>query len=115
MKTEFIWYAYAACRGAPPDLFSSPGDDDDESPYPSDLALMYCDRCPVRNECLDEALKLPIEDDWCIRGGTTSYQRRQMRRMTTRRTCLGCGSFDVSNTDHHELCVSCGLSWEVSA
>lgn len=105
------WQLLAECAGAPPDLFCSPGDGDDEPAYPPRAALAYCGRCPVRPECLTDALATSPGDDWGVRGGTSRYQRRQLRRGTSRRTCLGCASEDVVVEGGHELCLGCGLSW----
>lgn len=105
------WRHLAECRTAPPNLFSTAGDDDDEPPYPPPAAVAYCDRCPVRTECLAGALALAPVDDWGVRGGTSRYQRRQMRRGVPRRTCLGCGSTDLVYEGGHELCLACGVSW----
>jgi hypothetical protein len=106
----------AACRGADPDLFISPGDDDDEPDYPDDRAAAYCARCSIRPECLAVALANP--DRVGIWGGTSTYQRNQMRREMSRRRCPGCGSLDLTyrqlSQGGIEVCVSCGSSWYVA-
>lgn len=105
------WRTLAECRTASPDLFVTPGDLDDEPPYPTAAAIAYCRVCPVRAECLASALELSAADDWGVRGGTSAYQRRQMRRVTRRQTCVGCGSENLVLEGRNELCLSCGLSW----
>jgi hypothetical protein len=110
-RSPNAWRDRAECRGASGDLFVSPGDLDDEPPYPSKEAQSFCRVCPVRAECLAAALALSADDDWGVRGGTSAYQRRQMRRVTRRRTCIGCGSEHLVLEGSAELCLSCGLSW----
>jgi len=110
-RSPNVWRSQAECRTAPPDIFVSPGDLDDEPPYPSPQAQAYCRVCPVRAECLEDALQLQPGDDWGVRGGTSAYQRRQMRRVTRRQTCVGCGSEHLVLEGGNEICLSCGVSW----
>jgi hypothetical protein len=110
---RLTWRAEAACLDAPLNLFFTAGDDDNEPPYPSPEAQTYCNRCPVRRECLAEALRTPSDNDWGVRCGTSSYQRRQMRRGVVRRACIGCGAADTVYDlgDGNQICTSCGVSW----
>jgi WhiB family redox-sensing transcriptional regulator len=62
------WRSRAACRGADPDLFFPLGSNRE--------AIAICAGCPVREDCLDEALE---KGDLGIRGGTTETERRLMR------------------------------------
>ncbi|MEJ2865952.1 WhiB family transcriptional regulator [Actinomycetospora flava] len=74
------WRDQAACRpnqpAAPdPDLFFPlPG----QSTSP---ALSYCGRCPVRAECLTEAIE---RGHGGVRGGMTEDSRRQLARTRRR-------------------------------
>lgn len=105
------WAKRAACQGAKPEIFITVGDADDELYYPSDEAMAYCNRCPVRPECLAWALADPeLLGVW---GGTTSYQRRQLRRARERASCPGCASSDLVIEGTVELCLGCGASWFV--
>jgi WhiB family redox-sensing transcriptional regulator len=67
------WHRRAACRGVGPDLFF---------PARSDgrpvQGLAYCERCPVRQECLTSAQELASTSG--VWGGTTGRQRREIRR-----------------------------------
>lgn len=110
-RSRNSWRDRAECNGTAWQLFITPGDLDDEPPYPSKEAQLFCRVCPVRAECLADALELSVDDDWGVRGGTSAYQRRQMRRVTRRRTCVGCGSEHLVLEGGNELCLSCGLSW----
>lgn len=43
-------------------------------------AKRFCDTCPVRQECLEDALALPQEADWYgMRGGVGPRARRKLR------------------------------------
>ncbi len=67
------WRSRAACRGVDPDLFF-PLPHDGEG---VDRAKAVCVVCPVRNQCLDEALRRIPEG---IAGGLTATERRRLRR-----------------------------------
>lgn len=67
-----VWQASAACAEYPTDLFFS-GDSDTE-------AIAVCEACPVKAECLAEALATPVRDDHGVAGGLTAAQRRTLRR-----------------------------------
>jgi WhiB family redox-sensing transcriptional regulator len=65
------WTARAACRGtAPEDLFVQGA--------AQHRAKLICRRCPVRTECLAEALDSRIE--FGIWGGMTERERRALLR-----------------------------------
>ena len=104
------WRERAACRGVSREVFITAGDADDDPYFPSDEALSYCDRCPVRPECLSFAIERDVDGVW---GGTTAYQRRQLARTRSRAHCPGCGSTDVTTQTTVELCLACGASWYV--
>ena len=75
---EREWIEDAACRGAPVDLFYQDGKRGD-SAHPEAVAM--CASCPVRSECLADALKLSGSVDlWGYRGGTTPSGRRAIRQ-----------------------------------
>lgn len=50
-----------------------------ESPEP---ARNVCRVCPVRQQCLDAALAIPVHDDHGVLGATTPKERRKMRKGT---------------------------------
>jgi WhiB family redox-sensing transcriptional regulator len=108
MSTPLAWKTRAACKGAPSEVFITPGDEDDEPSYPSRAARAYCDRCPVKPECLQYATENNAVGVW---GGTTAYQRRQLQRERERSKCPGCGSSDIVTEHNVELCMRCGISW----
>ncbi len=105
------WQLKAACRETSVDIFITLGDDiDDEPAYPSPQAMWFCNQCSVRAECLEYAL---ASMEYGIWGGTTTYQRRQLRRSRSRLSCPGCGGHDIVQEHMHELCLLCGVSWGI--
>lgn len=78
------WRDHAACIGAEPDIFFP---ERGESPA---RAKAFCARCPVRQECLEQAL----DDDerHGVFGGTTPQERRSLQTRWQRRCiCAQCG------------------------
>jgi hypothetical protein len=100
----------AACRDAPLDLFITLGDEDDEPAYPPVAAVVFCNSCRYRVECLAWAVE---NDEVGVWGGTSSYQRRQLTRERDRVRCPGCGAADLIYEHTIELCLSCGMSWRI--
>lgn len=75
------WRADAACLDIPdPEIFY-PGT---SIRSPVDEALEICGWCPVRSECLEDALNDPSWQDLGVRGGLTEQQRRSLRRRRDR-------------------------------
>jgi WhiB family transcriptional regulator, redox-sensing transcriptional regulator len=72
---DLSWNAEAACRGLSPGIFYP----DDVGEHYDDLtmALVLCEGCKVRDECLDHALQYEGDGIWA---GTTPRERRVMRK-----------------------------------
>ena len=67
------WRDLAACQGR--DLwFPAPYDS-----FTTKVAVRICKRCPVKAECLEEALTWPAKEDYGVWGGKTQAQRARMR------------------------------------
>lgn len=67
------WYRLARCKGASGDLFFEEG-----VKRLVIEAKTYCNRCPVRVDCLEHAIKFEEVGVW---GGlTTKERRREVRR-----------------------------------
>lgn len=71
----FDWHDDAACCAADPELF-----------FPrrgtmSTKAKEVCAACPVRRECLEQAIET---DAWGIWGGTSEEERRALKRRDRR-------------------------------
>jgi len=106
------WRDRAACRGLPQEWFITPGDADDEPWDPDPRALAFCLACPVRPECLADAVR---NGDVGTRGGTSAHQRRQLRRVRRRQGCPGCSATETAVVGRFQYCLSCGLSWRTVA
>ncbi|WP_300679958.1 WhiB family transcriptional regulator [Nocardioides sp.] len=63
------WALRAACRSSEPDLLFVKGAEQNK-------AKQVCTTCPVRSECLAEALDNQIE--WGVWGGMTERERRAL-------------------------------------
>lgn len=100
------WMTLAACRGARRDLFFP-----DEFELPDPSAIAKCAGCVVRNECLQYAIDNDIE--FGIWGGLTEQQRSNINERRHRVRCPDCRSDNVIQQDRYEVCLACGLSWNI--
>lgn len=77
MKTTSTdWRPRAACRGQDPEIFYP------TSGEPRRDAIIICHKCPVRTECLNEAID--FGDNHGIWGGTTPNERKNLVRRAIR-------------------------------
>ena len=97
------WQAAAPCVDSGFDFVP-----DEETDEGVNAAQQWCRTCPVRTRCLAWAMLHRAEGYW---GGTTTYQRDQLRRIRTRAKCPLCLGTALVYSDPHELCLSCGVSW----
>jgi WhiB family redox-sensing transcriptional regulator len=72
-KKDTQWYNDAACKGSDPESFFI---EDRGYEYINTIKTI-CKGCPVKNDCLNFAVKYRMQGFW---GGTTEQQRRTMRR-----------------------------------
>lgn len=70
------WRAQAACRDMPTAMFFPPANLRAELA----AALAVCKPCPVKGECLRDALTIEAALDDGVRGGTTARARSRMPR-----------------------------------
>jgi WhiB family redox-sensing transcriptional regulator len=70
----------AVCASVDPDLFFP------EKGGPAARAIKMCSSCPVKAECLADALTLPVTEDFGVRGGTTAFERVRILRKERNRT-----------------------------
>ena len=77
------WMIAAACLGRP-DLFFAPDNSETRSERRrrEAAAKSVCARCPVRNDCLADALA--AEERFGIWGGLTERERRSLGRSTNK-------------------------------
>jgi hypothetical protein len=103
-KTDTYWRDRAACLGKTEVEWIPTKSETDDS-----KALRICRACPVRVECLRLALKIGASGYW---GGTSSYQRGQLRRRRPRVKCPLCKGADLVTLGADEICIGCGVSWQ---
>jgi WhiB family redox-sensing transcriptional regulator len=74
------WQDDAACRGADATLFFAPNyfEKREEKDAREAQAKVICDRCPVREPCLEYALR--ARDPHGIWGGLNELERRRLLR-----------------------------------
>lgn len=75
------WRARAVCRDLDPEVFFPVGDPADPFDPRNAPALAACARCPVRAQCLDEAL---ARVEFGVMGGMTAEQRAELKRYQRR-------------------------------
>lgn len=73
------WHLSAVCRDADPEIFFPTRGHNWNTALAT--ALIYCNACPVTDECLKAALEQG--DDWAIRAGTLPSERREMRQRSS--------------------------------
>ena len=74
--TATRWWERAACIGYPWQWWFPREDKADRPPSHDARAIAICNGCPVRQECLDDAIK--HRDAHSIAGGLTPRQRRPL-------------------------------------
>lgn len=75
------WRARAVCRDLDPEIFFPVGDPADPFDARNAPALAACARCPVRAQCLDDAL---ARVEFGVMGGATAEQRAELKRYRRR-------------------------------
>lgn len=105
------WRERAACLGADPYLFFAEGRhahvDDAE-------AKAFCATCPVRNECLADALE--NREDYGIFGGLTADERKPLLP-PYERPRAGCGTpggYQWHMKRHERSCEPCRTSYNAA-
>lgn len=81
MERRFgAWSERAACRGQDASVFFAPAyfEKRDEKLAREAVAKSFCARCPVREECLDEAMR--TRDPHGVWGGLNEMERRALVR-----------------------------------
>lgn len=96
------WRRGAACLTTDPALFF-----DDRV---RGQALAVCAGCPVRHDCLEDALSLPRNEDQGIRGGMTQRERQRLHTARNPRRPAECGTvsgYDSHRRKHTAMCEPC--------
>lgn len=108
------WYDQASCYGMSSRLFD-PFDVPPAMFEPPDDVKRVCNRCPVRVDCLLDAL---MNNDDCVRAGLTKRQRDALRRPRDRVRCPICRAesiIQISEEEQLDACMSCGITWRTLA
>jgi WhiB family transcriptional regulator, redox-sensing transcriptional regulator len=99
------WRDRAACQGEDPELFFL---DDQLNIW---QAKMVCTRCPVRQNCLEDALNFKEKDQYGVFGGLDATERKNAKRRRTRVHCPFCEAKDIFQESSSQICLACGLIW----
>ena len=70
LADDYSWQANGACRGADPELFFPPTDEE------AAVAKSYCATCPVRVTCL--AFSIERNERFGVWGGLTEKERARL-------------------------------------
>jgi WhiB family redox-sensing transcriptional regulator len=108
-----MWPERAACRDTDPDIFFGRPDKygvDRHDPDELVRATRLCAGCPVREECLADALDrgADVEGIW---GGCTKKDRERLVRRIARVKCPICSCTMLLAHDGWQACGGCGHSW----
>lgn len=104
------WRDYARCLGKV-SRENDPFDVDDSMWHAPREALAICNGCPVRVNCLADALKIREHG---VRAGLTMRQRDALKRPRNRQTCPACKGKTLSKQGEDlQLCMGCGHSWKI--
>lgn len=78
-------------------------------PLPNVQAI--CDTCPVAVECLTYSYQLG--DAYGVWGGLSRHQRQALQSQRSRIKCISCQSTRIARRFEDEICLGCGISWEI--
>ena len=67
------WYLEAACRGVDVDVFFR-----GTAASNQEATTKFCNSCPVRQECLEDALQYPPIDQYGLIGGLSAHDRKKI-------------------------------------
>lgn len=99
------WQDSAACNGLNDDTFFPLSETEE---YARVIGEKYCDRCPVRAECLSDGVLTRSRGVWA---GTTSDLRAKLRKSRSRVKCVSCGQRQIVRVDGSQICLGCAISW----
>jgi WhiB family transcriptional regulator, redox-sensing transcriptional regulator len=113
-NTADDWSARAACAGKPTEFFfghtGPDGRDERHNPVALAEGRRTCNACPVREECLNEALD-GGGDVYGMWGGTTKTEREKLKRHIRRAKCPVCEGPHLHVARALQVCGHCGHSW----
>lgn len=77
------WVVHALCAQTDPEIFFP------DMGGPLTAAKAVCAQCPVRSECLEDAVSTG-DVDYGVRGGLSPANRRKLMRQREARPCFDC-------------------------
>lgn len=92
MNSSQSWYADAACKGVDVNVFFRGTAESNKQ-----ATKNFCDLCPVRTECLEDALQYPPIDQYGLAGGLSAHERKKI---------LVARNFEA-NGGAHRICEIC--------
>ena len=97
------WHFRAACRDTDTELFFG------GTAASNKEATKFCGRCPVRAECLEDALQYPPIDQYGVAGGISAHERKKIlvkrnyeANGGAHRVCTICGQALPEDAHHHQ-------------
>jgi len=106
-----LWQPLGRCFASGDDRFLL---EDSGQRWPDPDVALSCALCPVAVQCLAYALANESDEgELGIWGGTTPYQRRQLKADRARKRCPRCEATAIVPAGRGEICLSCGVSWIV--
>ncbi|MFG3639115.1 WhiB family transcriptional regulator [Micromonospora sp. NPDC047762] len=94
------WRTFANCQGLNDAMYPEWGDKVGERD-----AKRVCSECPVKQQCLKEALAL--RDYWGIQGELNGRERRQIVEGDEGRECARCGQNYIPRIKNQKNCYGC--------
>lgn len=110
MNDLVVLFQSGACRTTPLDEFIADPPSGKPASVP-EIVARTCHACPVRQTCLDWALK---HDEYGVWAGTTRKVRESLMRGIRRARCPACADEQLWTTLTRQVCAACGLSWDAS-
>ena len=103
MNSNPRWYLQAACRGVSVNVFYG------GTAASNQQATKFCNRCPVRRECLEDSLQYPPIDQYGVAGGISAHERKKIlvarnyeANGGAHRVCTICGQALPDDAHHHQ-------------
>lgn len=100
----------ACANTTDPDIFFDDAAEEYDQVTPA--VHLYCNvRCEIRAQCF--AWAMDTNQKHGMWGGTTPRQRQKIKTPIIRVSCPGCFGTDIMEMPTHEMCLGCGLSWNI--
>lgn len=111
MSTKHTWRHRGMCTSLSPEEADELFFGDNRGNRLAQTIKTFCDRCPVRIECLTTAFE--HNEYYGVWGGVTPEVRQALCKTRQRATCPDCRAPQPAQADSNQLCIRCGMSWRV--